>query len=330
MRTTPFKTVFDKVVRLHGRDPRQPISSDLANVDHINDRVATICQGWLWPEWVVTEERAFRPVWGSTEQYLKASLTDGLPDEVFYLGAAYVANGDFGTGYGYYRVKSGAMIDPPVGTVPTNATYWEVLDPVDSFIAYDQRDRRAIGMVLDVFGANPRVPTGSNSGRRKFMPSERGIDVPGGGTTVFITQKMPVPAYTMTPYVVGKTYARADVVFDPSTGNCFQAVRSTSIAPVDVTTTDDWNLVPFLAVWQDYVTKGAFADSLMEFDQGGNGELQAKMVLNQYWNQQADDALQQEVDALTVQGQRLTWNFCRDHTYSREVEQCALVRITDV
>jgi hypothetical protein len=303
------------------------LSSDLSNalVDHINDRVATICQGWLWPEWVITEERAFRPVWGSTEQYLRVSLTDGLPDEVFYLGDAYVVGGDFGTGYGYYRVLADAPSDPAVGLVPTDTNYWEAIDPVDTFIAYDQRDRRAIGMVLNVYGSNPRVPTGSMNGSRKFFPSEKGIDVPGGGSTVFVTHKMPVPEYTMTPYVVGKSYVRGDVVFNPATGECYQATTTTVVVPTNF---DDWNFIPFLSAWQDYVTKGAFADSLMEFDQGGNGELQAKMVLNQYWNQSADDALQSEVDALTVQGQRLTWNFCRDHTYAREFANCALVTLT--
>jgi hypothetical protein len=327
LRTTKFKTVFDKIVRLHGRDPRQSLSSDLSNavVDHINDRVTTICQGWLFPEWCLTEERAFRPVWGSTEQYLKVSLTDGLPDEVFYLGDAYVVGGDFGANYGYYRVRVDAPGDPGIGDLPTDTSYWEPISPVDTFIAYDQRDRRAIGMVLNVYGQNPRVPTGSMNGQRKFFPSEKGIDVPGGGATVFITHKMPCPNYTMTPYVVGKSYVRADVVFDPSTNECYQAINSTTALPSD---SAHWNRVPFLSSWQDYVTKGAFADSLMEFDQGGNAELQAKMVLAQYWNQQADDALQSEVDALTVQGQKLTWNFCRGRTYAREFENCALVTLT--
>lgn len=307
MRTKPFKKVFDSTLRMYGRDPRVNVNSDLSNaiIDHINDRVRTICKAWLWPEWVITEERAFRPVWNSTEQYLKVSITDGLPDEVFYLGAAYVVGGDFGAGYGYYRVKSTAPADPPIGTVPTNTTYFEAISPVDTFIAYDQRDRRSLGTVLNVYGQNPRVPTGSGLGERNFMPSEKGIDVPGGGVTVFVTHKMPVPSYALTPWVM-KSYVRGDVVFDPGTDECYQAVDTTTAIP----TSSHWNWVPFLEIWSDYVTKGAFADSLMEFDQGGNNDLQGKMVLAEYWNQQANDALQSEVDALTVQGQKLQWNLC--------------------
>jgi hypothetical protein len=330
MRTIPFKQIFDKVIRLHGRNPRTAINSDIADalVEHINNRVSTICSLWLWPEWVITEERAFRPVWNSTEAYLKVSTTDALPDEVFYLGAAYVVGGEFGTGYGYYRVKSTAPADPPIGTVPTNTTYWEAISPVDSFIAYDQRDRRALGQVLAVNSRNPRVPTGSNGGRRKFTPSEKGIDVPGGGASVFVTHKMPCPSYTLTPYVVGKTYTRSNTVFDPATGECYQAIDTTTAA---VTDSSHWNWIPFLDVWSDYVSKGAFADSLMEFDQGGNGDLQAKMVLAQYWNQAADDAFQQEVDSLSVQGQRLKWNFCnRSFLTEAEVCACGLVTLTQV
>jgi hypothetical protein len=307
MRTTRFKDVFDRVVRLHGRDPRKLENSDISNAicDHINYRVRTICTAWLWPEWVITEERAFRPVWNSTEQYKRASDTDGLPDEVFYLGAAFTPASGFGAGYGYYRVKADAVTDPPIGNVPTDTTYWEAISPVDTFIDYDQRDRRPIGMVLGVFNQNPRVPTGNNNGHLAFNPSEKGIDVPGGNTTVFITNKMPAPVYTMTPYVVGKTYVRGQTVFDPVTGECFQAVTSTSNTPPGA----GWVWIPFLDKWAGYVCNGAFADSLMEFDQGG-GDIQTKMVLAQAANERADTQLQLEVDALTVQGQKLKWNFC--------------------
>jgi hypothetical protein len=104
------------------------------------------------------------------------------------------------------------------------------------------------------------------------------------------------------------------VVFNPDDSECYEAIRETTEAPINVVTGDDWIHIPFLKTWEDYVVKSSFANSLMEFDQGGNTEIQAKMVLNQYWQQQADDALQAEVDALAVQGQRLQWHFCRDKT----------------
>src|SRR4030095_11186965 len=292
------KQVFDRLVALHGRDPQAEISPDMARalLEHINDRVRFICQNWRWPEWELTEERAFRQVWNADHQYLKASVLDGKPDEVFYIPDML-----------YHRVLASAGGDPPVGTLPTDTTYWETISPVDTFIAYDQGCRRAIGMVLGTYMGNPRVPTGYGGGRLQYLPSERGIDVRGTGPTVFVTYKMPVPSYTIIPYVVGKNYLKGDIVFDPTVGECFQALAGTTALPAD---TNVWRRVPFLEAWKNYVCQGAFADSLMEFDQGSNGEVQAKVVLAQYANSRADEYYQMEVDALVAQGQKLTWNFC--------------------
>lgn len=313
MRTVPFRQVFDQVVRMYGRDSRTNISSDLRNalVDRINERVRTICQCWRWPEWELTEERAFRQVWRADNQYLRVSLPDGFPDEVFYLGDGFTAGDDsFGDNFGYYRVVADAANDPPVGSVPgTDTDVWEAINPVDTFIAYDQGCKRSIGIVRGIYSQNPRVPTGSANGLLRYMPSEKGVDVCGSGnSTVFVTYTMPVPRYTMLPWLAGKTYVRADVIFDPATGECFQALDTTT---TDLSDVNHWRWIPFPDKWKKYVVEGAFADSLMEFDQGGNGDLQAKMVLNQYWNQKADDTLQMEVDTLIVQGQKLQWSFCR-------------------
>ena len=315
MRITPFKNVVDSIIRLHGRDPRENLTSDIARtlVDHFNSRVRTIWHGWRWPEWEITEERAFRPIFDSTEQYLKVSTENGLPDEVFYLGDNFVDGGDFTDNYGYYVVKSDAPSDPPIDSKPTDTVYWEALDPVDTFIQYDQRDRRPIGEVLGVYSCDPRTPTGRKLRPSNYTPSEKGIDVSCVGVpTVFVTHKMVCPKYSLLPFAVGRTYFRGEVVFNPDDSECYEAIRDTTQVPVDVTVGDDWIHVPFLDVWEDYVVSGVFADSLMEFDQGGNGELQAKMVLVQYWNQNADDALQAEVDALSMQGQKLQWRFCRN------------------
>jgi hypothetical protein len=274
----------------------------------------------------VTEERAFRPVWSPTEQYLRIT-NDGTPEEIFYLGDSYTVGGAFGANYGYYQVNAAASVDPPIGTVPTNTTYWTPMTTVDSFIAYDQRDRRSIGAIIDIYSGNPRIPTGSMRSNRRFNPSEKGIDVVGGGVTVFITQKLPVPEYTITPYVTGKTYVRGDTVFDPNTGECFQAVGSTSSAPSNSAI---WNWVPFLQQWENYVASGAFSDSLMESDTTGDTDIQQRMVKAQAADERATMYLQSEVDALTIQGERLQWNF-RGHR-RREVAVCAssCVMLTDV
>ncbi len=313
MKTTPFRKVWDRTVRYLGLNARKQYEPDLreALTDRINDRVRTIWTGWSWPEWEITEERAFRPIWNAGGKY-KSKGTDrsGFPDEVFYLGSPYQVNDTFGTGFGYYRVLAAPPSDPPIGTVPTNATYWEKMTTVDTFIAYDQRDARPIGEVLAAYSRNPRVPTGSRCWEIKYDPSELGIDVRAGGlNSVFLTYKMPCPEYTMLPYVVGRVYDRGDIVFSASLGDCYQAITVTTGVPGDYVNNDDWILVPFLEKWEGYVVNGAYADSLMESNPGGNEDIQSRAYLCQQAEQRATDALQQEVDALTAQGQRLQWNF---------------------
>jgi hypothetical protein len=312
MKTVPFRKVFDYTVELHGRNPEAELSPDLARalVSHINRRVRLACQPWPWPEWQLTEERAFRQVWHADAQYLRVSLVDGHPDEVFYIPDT-----------SYYTVNPDAAADPPPGTSPAgspsigsgnSSDFFLKLDLVDPFIAYEQTCKRSIGMVLGVYQHNPRSAADSCcNGALNFMPSEKGIDVCGCGPTVFITYKMPVPRYTITPYVVGKVYSKGDIVFDHASSEVFQALTATAFVPP---TESVWRRVPFPETWLEYVCQGAFADSLMEFDQGGNTEAQAKVVLSQYANAKAEKSIQTEIDALMAQGQKFRWNWPRPYS----------------
>ena len=312
MRTRKFQRVFDRIVRLHGRDPNAEINHDMAQslVEHINVRVREVWEAWRWPEWERTEERAFRTVWNDSRQFVRVGA-DGNPDEVYYI-----------PNQTYYRVIASAASDPPIGTPPTDGNYFELIEtPMETFIEYDQAAKRAIGIMRGVYRSNPRVPssTGCNMGLR-YMPSERGIDICGTGTpTVWITYSMPVPQYTTVPWVAGKTYEKADIIFYPATGECFQAVIETTAVP---TNTTYWRWIPFLDVWTEYVTTGAFSDSLLEFDQGGNDDLQAKAALQQFWNQRAERALEKETDTLAIQGQVLKWSFCRSDGWCNSLPWC--------
>lgn len=310
MRTVTFQRVFNRIVRKHGRNPLKEIPPDMARaiLEPVNDRVRTICNVWPWPEWELTEERAFRQVWNDSRQFLRSNMVDGTPDEVFYIPNTT-----------YYRVLASAAADPPIGGLPTDTTYWEVMDtPIDTYIEYAQVCRREIGMAVGVYSQNPRLNKCSDSGLLCFHPSEKGIDVCNPtGPTVFITYKMPVPEYTIVPYVVGRLYSRGEIVFDPTIGECFQALTTTAALPAD---TDFWRRVPFLQKWFEYVAESAFADSLFEFDQGGNQDFQVKALLSQRAEQKANDALQLEVDTLASEGQKLRYNFCKRNVYWCETQ----------
>jgi hypothetical protein len=303
MRTVTLQKVFNRIIRMLGHNPKDDITDDIrdAITDHINDRVQTIAQVWNWPEWDITEERAFRQVWNANHQYRKASLLDGKPDEVFYIPNTT-----------YYKANPASLIDPPLGTPPTSLSpgnpFWIPLDnPIDTYVGYDQVCKRSIGIVRGVFSSNPiSAPLGCNcSSNIKYMPSEKGIQIKGTvGPTVFLLYSMPMPEFTMIPFVLGKTYTRGSLVLDPTIGECFQATVDTTSLPSDNT---QWNRVPFLKVWENYTVWGAFKDSLMEYDQDGMTDLQNRMVLAQNAEQTCNDEIQQQVDVLAAQGQVLHW-----------------------
>lgn len=313
MRTQKFQRVFDRVVRKLGRDPLAEVNQDMARtiLDHINDRVEQIHQAWDWPEWTLTEERAFRPIWNSTHQWLKINQ-DGVQDEVFYLGDSFVNNGPLTVNNGYYRVKSTAPSDPPIGTAPTNTTYWESMDitTVDTYIAYDQTDQRPIGRVIGAYSVDPSF--NGCCGGLWFRPTEKGVSVRGSGNpTAFITYLMPLPEYSIVAYSPGRTYNRGEVIFYPLTGECYQAIANTATIP----STTDWRWVPFLQKWATFVVEGAYSDCLTELDPANLKDVQAIAGLASAAEARAMRALEARVDELTSQGQVPKYSFCQPRCY---------------
>jgi hypothetical protein len=296
MRTVPYKEVFDGVRQRLGLDPQAQLPPDesRAIAKNINSRVRTISRMWDWPQWQLTEERAFRQVWNPDHQYLRVS-EGGLPDEVFHIPDT-----------SYYTVNKDASSDPPVGVRPTDispgpAEFWLPLEPVDPYVAYDQICKRSIGLVLSIYSANPRI---NGYAKLPFSPSYKGIDVrePSAGPTVFLTYLMPTPKYTIVPYVVGRNYQRGEVTFDPTIGECFQALAPTTALPADPTF---WRRVPFPEEWADYVEAGAFADCMLEVGQEDDaGTAQIKMARAAKANEEADDFFAQETNAISAQGQK--------------------------
>lgn len=297
----PFKRVFDSVARLHGLNPKEQLGEDIANslLEHINARVESIALGWQWPEWDVTEERAFRQVWADDRQFYRVNAV-GLPDEVFYIPTT-----------SYWKVDVDAPSDPVVGVPPSSTTDgWVELDPVDTYIEYNQVCKRAIGQVYGVYGTDPRISRCCNGSLLRYHPSEKGIDVCNpSGPTVFVLYQMPVPSYSMTPFVQGRTYVRGDVIIDLTIGECFQALDTTTLDPANALTI--WRHVPFLTKWYNFVRWGAFADSLGEMDQGQTFDPATRANAASNAENKASMALQQQVDSLVTQGQKLQWNFKR-------------------
>ena len=283
------------MIRLRDVNPRRRVSLDMAEtiVGFINKRVEDLCLGWDWPEWRVTEERAYRQVWHTPAQYKRVSDSTGLPDEVFYIPTMT-----------YFKVLTSAPADPPIGTLPTDTTYWEALDHLDTYLEYEQPCKRPIGLVLGVYTGNPKL---CSAPALNFSPGINGVDVyRAAGPTAFVLYQRPTPSYTFVPKEFGRSFTRGEITYDQVTGECYRAL-STNMT--DVSDTSVWRRVPFLSVWRNYVVYGAYADTLMSIDK--DIPTSERLALAQGAEAIAQDAIQKTIDGQTREGQLLYWTFSR-------------------
>ena len=140
MRTANFREdVLFGVADLLGIDPDLDLLKDRAAsfVRAINDATLEAWEFWEWSQLMITEERAYRPIWNASKSFR-------IGNEVFYLPSM-----------AYFKVSATAPGDPPIGTLPTNTNYYEPLTMSDPYIAFDQPCRRAIGQIYGVFSGNP-------------------------------------------------------------------------------------------------------------------------------------------------------------------------------
>jgi len=303
MRTVPYKSVYEGILRRAGQDPRgDAVSTDngLTVSQHVNARVKRAWFLWEWPEWTVTEERAFRQVWNSDHQFYLVNV-NGVPDEVFYAPNVDTHSLE---GAGYYRVKEDAPGNPPIGTPPSDTTFWEAFTP-DTYIAYDQVCRRRIGEVLEVYSANPAVVKPPPC--LAHQPTEKGIQVydASGLLTVFIKYLIPAEQFTIFPYIATRTYLRGDIVYMPDPGECYQAIRAANNQD-PVSQVAYWRQCLFPEVLAEYVKAGAYADTLRETDTTDERDPVLLQIRGQkigIADGEAEDEINRQINRLQAQGQ---------------------------
>jgi hypothetical protein len=304
MRTVPYQTVLDGVLRRRGIDPLgdDVTQDDLRGiVQHINKRIRFAWRIWDWPDLRRTEERAYRTIWSADKQFL-LSNADGVPDELIWLDDMT-----------YYRVKANPIIsgDPPPGTLPSDTDYFETFTPVDAYISLDQVCRRPIGMVFGIYKGNPRL-NGCCSTGYDFRPSDKGIDVLGAGSaSVFISYQLPPSKFSAVPYAHGRLYSTGSIVYFSVTGECYIALTdSAGILPSQESVW--WRKIPFPEIFAQYVIAGAYADGLREavFRNVENAAyIQVGQAAAQMAEAEAQALLEAEIDVYMAQGQVVYYNF---------------------
>ncbi len=242
----------------------------------VNSKVRHGWGFWPWPEFQVTEERAFRQIWHTDVDYQAGQAENS---EVYYIPTGL-----------YYR----AIGNPPVGNLPTNDSdpvYWEAIAAadLDRHLAYEQYGKQDIDRVISIDSETPR--TASSGIRWNIAPSGYGIDLgTEAGPTFWVTYVPRAPEFTTSTYDSTRLYARGDLVLDLTTGDCYRALRPGSGHAIDQASY--WLRQQFPYVLSEYVKYAASSEHAED--------LQTRIALLDT----GMNSLRDEVDKLIAQGQR--------------------------
>lgn len=275
MRTVNFVSdVVYGMAHLLGVDPEQDLLRDHARawVSAINSKVRYGWEFWDWPELTITEERALRQIWLTDVTYTSGQ---GDNSELYYIPNTT-----------YYKVIG----SPPVGTLPTDATYFEEIESadLDRHIAYEQWGKQDIGQIYAVHADSPRTFTPALPW--VTSPSGYGLDVSVySGNTVWITYKPRPPQFTSATYSASTAYSRGDLVLDLASGDCYVALASSTDQPLAATSY--WLKQEFPYLLSEYVKYAAAADM--------SDDVQQKAL----YLEQANEFLFREVDKGMEQGE---------------------------
>jgi hypothetical protein len=273
MRTVNFRDdILYPIAHILGVNPKLDL-----NVDHaaawcsfVNSRTRQAWEFWDWSELKITEERAFRTIWN-------ASRVVNVGEEVFYCPT-----------FSYFQ----CIAQPPIGTLPTDTTYYTPVTLDDYYIALDQTGRRPLGQVFGVFASNPRTVQYPANCSLGFRPSEKGIDVnPAGsnGLSAWVNYRLKPSEFTVEPYDPTHGYHTLDKIYWTD-GQVYESLQPST--GEDPGVPGYWRLVPMPWIFSEFVSTAAAGDAC--------DDLQNSQLLSQ----SAMDMLTRQVDMLAEQGQK--------------------------
>lgn len=249
-----------------------------------------------WPELNITEERAFRNIWNSTKQFLRSDAGTAA-GQLFYI-----------PNMTYYDVRASAVIDPPVGTLPTNTTYFTPTDltTFERYIAYQQTCQREIGELMGIYHSNPNLWRPCwNVPCISYKPNEKGIQVRTSNPTVFVRYRVPPSVFTSEPWSQTSSYLKGHIVFWNSDGNCYKARQNVPPGHIPSVTTY-WSLVQLPDFLAQYVALKIAGNASEDVATRGAYDNEALLVLSR------------EVDKRIEQGQKWpTYNLGFINRYHR-------------
>jgi hypothetical protein len=303
VRSTSFQNILFGVARLVGLDPYRDLNTTRAATitEFINGRLT---EGWkrdYWPEWTVTEKRAYRDVYASgqnvtpgievyfiaADRYYQALQAQASATQApatwdgtqwvensaywaecrpYYKNDWWAAGTVYSIGHQVRRLEDGLSyqcIVPHTSGNAWDASKWGVLTAFSRYVAYEQTGKTPIGEVSRVTRKDPRVFC-DTYGEVGFFTIEEGIQVDNSApNSVWVEFRKRPPVFTFTPWNVTTAYIAGDVVYYPTTGQCYVALVNTT-GQIPSSNATVWQVVAFPLILGSFVKRAVAADMMTE------------------------------------------------------------------
>jgi hypothetical protein len=253
VKTVPFQTVWESIVRLRGWNPD---SADISSTqkqelaDHINEALEEAWQDGFFPDVMLIEQRQYRPDWD-------AATTYGLDEEVLW------EDSDGNLDY-YASLQAGNL-----NHSPSDTDWWEKQTSILYTIDFQQDGETEIDAVdtgACIYSRDPRIYAGTQPNRTVEVYDHKILVRADAPTQPWVRFRPVAPEFSLDEWSAVTAYAIDDVVYLASQGECYKALAaSTNKDPY--TETAYWEPVDFPKIFMRYVRHKVHSLWLME-DEG--------------------------------------------------------------
>jgi hypothetical protein len=238
-------SVAQEIASAAGEDYSALTDLDLTSLRRYIQRRARYAweRDW-WAELMRSEERHLRDAWTAT------SYADGA--QVWHAGTS-----------AYYEANTAAILTD----VPGVSSVWDVITELDPYVALEQEDETAIGLVRGVYDEDPTYV--ENPKRIPWRLGANGVHLLGQSvpTSVWVWFKLREPEFNGAVYSASSTYASGDRRYYSSAsvgfeGDYWTAAATTTAGQNPETNPEKWARVEFPVFLRSYVVQAAYADWL--------------------------------------------------------------------
>lgn len=266
LRTVTFKSVLWGAARRCGWKPEtRDLTPERAAqlTEFINERVREAWEYAEWPDLRWIEQRYYHQGLWAAGSYAVGSIVYESTSEA------------------YYTADTGTTEQPS-----STATDWTVNTTYSKHIPWTQLNQTKIGNVTGCWKSNPRVNRTPTPLYYETTDRE-GIYIKDteAGVSVYLEFLVREPEFTSTVHSASTSYSVGDLVYYPTTGECYQALAAGTVA--DPSASANWDLQEFPYAFASFVKRAAradYLDSKEQFDLAEKEEMRAFKRLDDLLN----------------------------------------------